>query len=111
MQPSGIIQLTGRLLQDGANYAKKGIRVNAVCPGYTDTPMIRMPGAGPSVGMDDYLKVCPMGRLGEAREVSRKRKEEPKQDLVQGCIENRNCAELTFILDCRCYHFLVISNG
>jgi hypothetical protein len=62
-------RLTGKLSQDAANYAKKNIRVNAVCPGYTDTPMIRMPGAGSSVGMDDYLKTCPMGRLGEAREV------------------------------------------
>lgn len=32
--------------------------------------MIRMAGAGPAVGMDEYLSVCPMGRLGEAREVS-----------------------------------------
>lgn len=31
--------------------------------------MLQMAGAGSAVGMDDYLKVCPMGRLGEAREV------------------------------------------
>ncbi|KIX99386.1 uncharacterized protein Z520_04962 [Fonsecaea multimorphosa CBS 102226] len=55
---------------DGANYAKSGIRVNAVCPGYTDTPMLRMPGAGSAVGMDEYINVCPMGRLGEAREIA-----------------------------------------
>ncbi|KIW92764.1 uncharacterized protein Z519_06612 [Cladophialophora bantiana CBS 173.52] len=60
----------GMTRSDGANYAKSGIRVNAVCPGYTDTPMLRMPGAGRSVGMDDYLRVCPMGRLGEAREIA-----------------------------------------
>ncbi|EXJ69815.1 uncharacterized protein A1O5_06887 [Cladophialophora psammophila CBS 110553] len=60
----------GMTRSDGANYAKSGIRVNAVCPGYTDTPMLRMPGAGRSVGMDEYLRVCPMGRLGEAREIA-----------------------------------------
>ena len=51
-------------------YAKKNIRINAVCPGYTDTNMLRqLLEVKPEI--DDKLKShIPMGRFGKATEVA-----------------------------------------
>lgn len=48
----------------GAAYCDKGIRVNAVCPGVIDTPLI------PEDAKEAYQKLHPMGRLGEDFEVA-----------------------------------------
>jgi NAD(P)-dependent dehydrogenase (short-subunit alcohol dehydrogenase family) len=49
---------------------KEGIRANAVCPGYIETPMflpaLSMPGA-----REAYLSKIPMGRLGVPEDVAR----------------------------------------
>lgn len=51
----------------GATYAKEGIRVNAVGPGYIDTPLIE-------VAQGEYRQALvdlhPMGRLGKPEEVA-----------------------------------------
>lgn len=49
---------------------RKGIRVNALCPGFTDTPMVRsmndvMPGM-----VERLLKSVPMRRLGQVEEIA-----------------------------------------
>ena len=51
-------------------YAKKNIRTNAVCPGYTDTNMLRqLLEVKPEI--EDKLKShIPMGRFGKATEVA-----------------------------------------
>lgn len=51
-------------------YAKKNIRINAVCPGYTDTNMLRqLLEVNPEI--EDKLKShIPMGRFGKATEVA-----------------------------------------
>ena len=51
-------------------YAKKNIRINAVCPGYTDTYMLRqLLEVKPEI--EDKLKShIPMGRFGKATEVA-----------------------------------------
>jgi NAD(P)-dependent dehydrogenase (short-subunit alcohol dehydrogenase family) len=51
-------------------YAKKNIRINAVCPGYTDTNMLRqLLEVKPEI--EDKLKThIPMGRFGKATEVA-----------------------------------------
>ena len=51
-------------------YAKKNIRINAVCPGYTDTNMLRqLLEVKPDI--EDKLKShIPMGRFGKAIEVA-----------------------------------------
>jgi len=49
-------------------YARQGIRINAVCPGMIDTPMSRK-GMSPEV-REVLLKESPTGRLGEASEVA-----------------------------------------
>ncbi|TXK73202.1 SDR family NAD(P)-dependent oxidoreductase [Paenibacillus sp. N3.4] len=52
----------------GADYAMKGIRVNAVCPGYIDTPLI----AGRNEAINQHLiGLHPMGRLGRPEEVGK----------------------------------------
>ena len=53
------------------DYASRGIRVNALCPGIIDTPMLRrfadaMP--EPESAMRQYAAAQPMGRLGTADE-------------------------------------------
>jgi len=52
----------------GADYAAKGIRVNAVCPGYIDTPLIK----GRTEAITEHLiGLHPMGRLGKPEEVAK----------------------------------------
>ncbi|QHW30991.1 SDR family oxidoreductase [Paenibacillus rhizovicinus] len=52
----------------GADYAAKGIRVNAICPGYIDTPLI---GNLPEAVTQHLIGLHPMGRLGRPEEVAK----------------------------------------
>ncbi|QHT63784.1 SDR family oxidoreductase [Paenibacillus lycopersici] len=52
----------------GADYAAKGIRVNAICPGYIDTPLI---GQVPDTVKQHLVGLHPMGRLGRPEEVAK----------------------------------------
>lgn len=71
----GLLGLTRSL---AAEYAKKGITVNAVCPAYTDTPMIadslasiqQKTGRSEKEALDALLKSNPMGRLIQPEEVA-----------------------------------------
>lgn len=51
----------------GATYAKEGIRVNAVGPGYIDTPLIE---AAQGKYRQALVDLHPMGRLGKPEEVA-----------------------------------------
>lgn len=59
----------GLVISAAATYAPKGIRVNAVAPGLTDTPL-----AARITGNEAALKVSiamhPLGRIGNARDVA-----------------------------------------
>jgi NAD(P)-dependent dehydrogenase (short-subunit alcohol dehydrogenase family) len=51
-------------------YADRGIRVNAVCPGYIDTPMVIRAYANNPQARADAISRHPVGRLGRPEEVA-----------------------------------------
>ena len=62
---SGIHGFTKALAQEGA---PKGITVNAIAPGYTDTDMVS---AVPAQVLEKIVAKIPVGRLGKADEIAR----------------------------------------
>jgi acetoacetyl-CoA reductase len=61
---AGIIGFTRALAQENA---RKGITVNAICPGYTATDMV----AGvPEKVLEQIVAQIPVGRLGKAEEIA-----------------------------------------
>jgi acetoacetyl-CoA reductase len=62
---SGIHGFTKALAQEGAS---KGITVNAIAPGYTDTDMVS---AVPANVLEKIVAKIPVGRLGKADEIAR----------------------------------------
>jgi acetoacetyl-CoA reductase len=62
---SGIHGFTKALAQEGA---AKGITVNAIAPGYTDTDMVS---AVPAQVLEKIVAKIPVGRLGKADEIAR----------------------------------------
>src|SRR5437870_13369084 len=51
-------------------YASRGIRINAVCPGIINTPMVADMLAKEPDAMKDILKDQPIGRLGRPEEIA-----------------------------------------
>jgi NAD(P)-dependent dehydrogenase (short-subunit alcohol dehydrogenase family) len=51
-------------------YAPRGIRINAVCPGTIDTPMVAAMLEKQKDAMAEILKQQPIGRLGHAEEIA-----------------------------------------
>ena len=52
------------------DYAKSGIRVNAVCPAYTDTAMVQGAIQGNPAMASIMTRAIPMGRLGQPEEIA-----------------------------------------
>jgi NAD(P)-dependent dehydrogenase (short-subunit alcohol dehydrogenase family) len=63
----GVIGLTKTAALE---YAAKGIRVNAVCPGVINTPMAGHVAGGDAEVLAEMLSDAPIGRLGEPEEVA-----------------------------------------
>jgi acetoacetyl-CoA reductase len=61
---AGIIGFTKTLAQENA---KKGITVNAICPGYVDTDMVANV---PEKVLESIVAQIPVGRLGQASEIA-----------------------------------------
>jgi NAD(P)-dependent dehydrogenase (short-subunit alcohol dehydrogenase family) len=51
-------------------YAPRGIRINAVCPGTIETPMVADMMAGGELTLDDAVAGQPIGRLGRGDEIA-----------------------------------------
>ena len=67
---AGVIMLTKCMALDGA---KAGIRVNCVCPGFTETPMIEGYFADqpdPELARRFATQLHPLGRLGRPRDIA-----------------------------------------
>src|SRR3954462_10196183 len=63
----GVIGLTKSAALE---YAARGIRINAICPGAVETPMVAAMIAKEPETMKDILKEQPIGRLGKPEEVA-----------------------------------------
>lgn len=63
----GVVGLTKNVALD---YAKQGIRVNAVCPGVIQTPMIDRFTGGDQAAMEQLKAGKPMGRIGQPEEIA-----------------------------------------
>ena len=64
----GVLGLTKSAAID---YAARGIRINAVCPGLIHTPMAeQMMAAGQTDALNAMLKEVPIGRLGRPEEIA-----------------------------------------
>jgi NAD(P)-dependent dehydrogenase (short-subunit alcohol dehydrogenase family) len=51
-------------------YAKQGIRINAVCPGAIETPMLEGFTGGDSATIEYMKSLHPIGRLGKPQEIA-----------------------------------------
>ena len=51
-------------------YASRGIRINAVCPGIIDTPMVAGMLTTQAEAMKEMMRDVPIGRLGRAEEIA-----------------------------------------
>lgn len=63
----GVLGLTK---SSALEYVTRGIRINAVCPGIIDTPMVASMKAGESEAMDKLMAEVPIDRLGTADEIA-----------------------------------------
>jgi NAD(P)-dependent dehydrogenase (short-subunit alcohol dehydrogenase family) len=64
----GVIGLTKSAALE---YAARGIRINAVCPGLIETAMSdQMKAAGQTKALEAMLKEVPIGRIGRAEEIA-----------------------------------------
>ncbi|MFC0338885.1 NAD(P)-dependent dehydrogenase, short-chain alcohol dehydrogenase family [Kushneria avicenniae] len=79
----GLVGLPGRSIYHGTKhgvvgmtkstaleYASQGIRVNAVCPGTIDTPMVQEMVDSGDLPLEDVLREQPIGRLGKPEEIA-----------------------------------------
>jgi NAD(P)-dependent dehydrogenase (short-subunit alcohol dehydrogenase family) len=56
------------------DHSRQGIRVNCICPGDVDTPMLVEDARLRHLGWNDYLAAAadrPMGRVGRPEEIAR----------------------------------------
>ena len=70
----GVLGLTKSAALD---YARRSIRINAVCPGTSETPMVSEMTAKGELEAPDAVSNQPIGRLGRADEIAAAVQSEP----------------------------------
>jgi NAD(P)-dependent dehydrogenase (short-subunit alcohol dehydrogenase family) len=63
----GVVQLTRAL---AVEYGRKDVRVNCVCPGGVETPLIAQFNLPEGVSQQALTRIMPLGRMGQPREVA-----------------------------------------
>lgn len=67
----GLVLLTRAMARD---HARAGLRVNAICPGDVDTPMLAAEAEAEGMDIDDYMEEAsesvPSGRVAEPEEIA-----------------------------------------
>ncbi len=63
----GVVQLTKTAALE---YAQRGVRINCLCPGIIDTPMVQRFTQGSPEAMAQMAQLEPVGRAGKPREVA-----------------------------------------
>lgn len=63
----GVLGLTK---SSALEYASRGIRVNAICPGTINTPMVSKMFESGDLSEEDVVKLAPINRLGQADEIA-----------------------------------------
>jgi NAD(P)-dependent dehydrogenase (short-subunit alcohol dehydrogenase family) len=59
--------------QTALDFAPNGVRVNAICPGFIDTPMLRLyceSQPNPDAAWSEVLAQHPIGRLGTVDDIA-----------------------------------------
>jgi NAD(P)-dependent dehydrogenase (short-subunit alcohol dehydrogenase family) len=67
----GMVLLTKAMAID---HSRQGIRINSICPGDVDTPMLREDAARQGMTWDEYLAGAtdrPIGRIGQPKEIAK----------------------------------------
>lgn len=62
--------LVGLTKSAALEYAAQGIRINAICPGIVETPMVADMLKGETAVMNEMMRDVPIGRLGTAQEIA-----------------------------------------
>lgn len=85
----GVLAMSREL---GVEFAKRGVRVNALCPGPVDTPLLRELYAEDPVAAQRRLVHVPMGRFAQAEEIA-------NAVLFLACDESSYVNAATFVVD------------
>ena len=62
--------LVGMTKSAALEYAAQGIRINCICPGIIETPMVAGMLEGETEVMNEMMKDVPIRRLGKAEEIA-----------------------------------------
>ena len=62
--------LLGLTKSAALEYADRGIRINAICPGIVETPMVAGMLQGETAVMQEMMKDVPIKRLGTSQEIA-----------------------------------------
>ncbi|KAJ3948954.1 uncharacterized protein N0V96_000061 [Colletotrichum fioriniae] len=63
----GVMGLTK---SDANNYGRRGIRINAICPGWIETPIVTPFSREAGSPLSQYVEMTPLQRLGQPEEIA-----------------------------------------